>query len=109
MDDVPPALKSQVGRKTCRLSTLGIATCHGLSYRKSNPDVLMVQTSEVRVWHDAANGLNSTPRLGIVPVGNSHSDILVLQSAQDRHGQHATDGLGGARDRRVLVCSDRCV
>jgi hypothetical protein len=35
-------------------------------YRKSNPDVLMVQTSEVRVWHDAANGLDSTPRRGIL-------------------------------------------
>jgi putative transposase len=31
-------------------------------YRKSNPDVLMVQTTEVRVGHDAANGLNSTRR-----------------------------------------------
>jgi hypothetical protein len=29
-------------------------------YRKSNPDVSMVQASEVRVGHDAANGLNST-------------------------------------------------
>ena len=31
-------------------------------YRKSNPNVLMVQTSEVRIGHDAANGLNSTQR-----------------------------------------------
>jgi hypothetical protein len=31
-------------------------------YRKSNPDVLMVQTSEMWVGHDAANGLNSTRR-----------------------------------------------
>ena len=31
-------------------------------YRKSNPDVLMVQTSEVWVGHDAANGLHSTRR-----------------------------------------------
>jgi len=29
-------------------------------YRKLNPDVLMVQTPEVRVGYDAANGLNST-------------------------------------------------
>jgi hypothetical protein len=29
-------------------------------YRKSNPDVLMVQTSDVRVGHDAANSQNST-------------------------------------------------
>jgi hypothetical protein len=31
-------------------------------YRKSNPDVLMVQASEVRGGHYAANGLNSTRR-----------------------------------------------
>jgi hypothetical protein len=31
-------------------------------YRKSNPDILIMQTSEVRVGHDAANGLNSTRR-----------------------------------------------
>jgi hypothetical protein len=31
-------------------------------YRKSNPDVLMVQTSEVWGWHDTANGLHSTRR-----------------------------------------------
>ena len=31
-------------------------------YRKSHPNVLMVQTSEVRIGHDAANGLNSTQR-----------------------------------------------
>ena len=37
----------------------GTATC---PYRKSNPDVLMVQTSEVRDGHDAANGLNGTGR-----------------------------------------------
>lgn len=29
-------------------------------YRKSNPDVLVVQTSEVRNGHDAAGRLNST-------------------------------------------------
>jgi hypothetical protein len=32
----------------------------GLPYRKSNPEVLMVQASEVQVGHDAANSLNST-------------------------------------------------
>ena len=31
-------------------------------YRKSNPDVLMVQTSEVWGGHDTANGLHSTRR-----------------------------------------------
>jgi len=34
----------------------------GCPYRKSNPDVLMVQTSEVWGWHDTANGLHSTRR-----------------------------------------------
>ena len=29
-------------------------------YRKSNPDVLMMQTPEVRHGHDAANRLNCT-------------------------------------------------
>jgi hypothetical protein len=32
----------------------------GCPYRKSNPDVLMVQTSEVWGGHDNANGLHST-------------------------------------------------
>src|SRR5208337_5206448 len=39
----------------------------------------------------------------LVPVGNSHSDILVVQPAQDGHGQRLTDGLDGAGDRRVLL------
>jgi Ca2+:H+ antiporter len=34
-----------------------------------------------------------------VPVGNSHSYILVVQSAQNRHGQRATEGLDGAGNR----------
>ena len=34
----------------------------GCPYRKSNPDVLMVQTSEVWGGHDTANGLHSTRR-----------------------------------------------
>jgi hypothetical protein len=38
-----------------------------------------------------------------VPVGNLRSKILVVQSAQIRHRQRATDGLNGTRDRRVLV------
>ena len=36
------------------------ARCHPCPYRKLNPDVLMVQTPEVRVGYDAANGLKST-------------------------------------------------
>ena len=42
-------------------------------------------------------------RLGPVLVGNSCSDILVVQAAQDGHGECLTDGLDGARNRRVLL------
>jgi hypothetical protein len=38
-----------------------------------------------------------------VPVGNLRPEILVVQSAQDRHRQRATDSLDRTRDRRVLV------
>src|ERR1700687_782646 len=38
-----------------------------------------------------------------VPVGNSHSYILVVQPAQNWHGHRATDGLDGAGDRCILV------
>jgi hypothetical protein len=38
-----------------------------------------------------------------VPVGNSRSDILVVQSAQNRHGQRLSDSLDGTGDRRVLL------
>jgi hypothetical protein len=41
--------------------------------------------------------------LQAVPVGNSRSDILVMQPAQNRHGQRLTDSLDGARDRRILL------
>ena len=41
--------------------------------------------------------------LAAVPVGNSHSYILMVQPAQDGHGQRLTDGLHSARDRRVLI------
>jgi hypothetical protein len=36
-------------------------------------------------------------------VGNLRSKILMVQSAQNRHRQRATDGLHGTWDRRVLV------
>jgi hypothetical protein len=39
----------------------------------------------------------------IVPVGNSHSYMLVVQPAQNWHGQRATDGLDGAVDWRVFL------
>ena len=44
-----------------------------------------------------------TGKLGVVPVGKSRSDILVMQPTQDRHGERLTDGLHGAGDRRVLL------
>jgi hypothetical protein len=37
-----------------------------------------------------------------VPTGNSRSDILVMQSTQNGHGERLTDCLHGARDRRIL-------
>ena len=42
-------------------------------------------------------------QLAVVPVGNSRSDILMVQSAQNWHGQRLTDTLDGAGDRRVLL------
>src|SRR5262245_15662220 len=42
-------------------------------------------------------------KLAPVLIGNSRSDILMVQSAQNWHGQRLTDGLDGARDRRVLL------
>ena len=38
-----------------------------------------------------------------VPVGNSRSDILVVQPAQDRQSQRLTDSLDGARHRGVFL------
>ena len=40
---------------------------------------------------------------GPVVVGNSVSEISVVQSAQHRDCERATIGLNGTRDRRVLV------
>jgi transposase len=37
-----------------------------------------------------------------VPVGNSCSDISVVEPTQDGHGHRLTDGLNGSWDRRVL-------
>src|SRR5262249_15957320 len=43
----------------------------------------------------------------LVLVGNLRSEILVVQSAQNRHRQRETDSLDGTRDRRVVeVCDD---
>jgi hypothetical protein len=59
-------------------------------------------------YGSSASGLNAA-RIELrsleeaVPVGNLRSKILMVQSAQNRHRQRATDGLNGTRDRRVLV------
>src|SRR5437588_7115120 len=37
------------------------------------------------------------------PVGNIHSEILVVQTAQNGYRQRAADSLDGTRNRRVLV------
>jgi hypothetical protein len=39
----------------------------------------------------------------VVLVGNSGSNILVVEPTQDRHGQGLTDGLDRTWDRRVLL------
>jgi hypothetical protein len=39
----------------------------------------------------------------LVPVGNSRSNVLVVQPAQDRYSQRLADGLDGAWDRRILL------
>ena len=50
------------------------------------------------------NGLLALAPFSItVPVGNLRSEILMVQSAQNRHHQRATDSLNSTRDRRVLV------
>jgi putative ABC transport system substrate-binding protein len=38
-----------------------------------------------------------------VPIGNSRSDILVMQPTQDGHGERLPDRLHGAGDRRVFL------
>jgi len=52
-----------------------------------------------------ANPLWGAPRIHgeLVLVGNSCSDVLVVQAAQDGHRERLTDGLDGARNRRVLL------
>jgi len=42
-------------------------------------------------------------RNGSCPYRKLDPHILVMQSAQDRTGEYATNGLDGARSRRVLI------
>jgi hypothetical protein len=50
----------------------------------------------------SGRGLVPLDRLRVL-VGNSRSDVLVVQLAQNWHRQRLTDGLDGAGDRRVLL------
>src|SRR5262245_48629755 len=61
--------------------------------------VVALHSSARGAIHGASGGTISA----IVPVGNLRSEILVVQSTQNRHRQRATDSLDGTRDRRVLV------
>jgi hypothetical protein len=47
--------------------------------------------------------MNAASCTNPVPVGNSPSDILVVQRAQYWHGQRSTEGLYDTRDRRVFL------
>jgi hypothetical protein len=61
----------------------------------------IVTLGGVAAWPLAAR--SQQPVMPVVPVGNSHSYILVVQPAQNWHGQRATDSLDGAGDRCILV------
>jgi hypothetical protein len=51
-----------------------------------------------------SDGVSLAPKTRTpVLVGNLRSEILVVQSAQNRHRQRETHSLDGTRDRRVLV------
>jgi putative ABC transport system substrate-binding protein len=61
----------------------------------------------------SAGGLMSYGASLPVPVGNSRSDILVMEAAQNGQGQRLADGLDGARDWRITSpviggCGSRC-
>ena len=57
----------------------------------------------VRTTISATSVQHSLTRARVVPVGNSRSDVLMVQPTQDRDGQRLTNGLDGAGDRRVLL------
>ena len=59
------------------------------------------------VGRSTVYALVSTGDLQAVKIGCPYRkldpDVLVVQSAQDWHGQNTTDGLDGARYRRILI------
>src|SRR5258708_35311710 len=84
-------------------------------YRKELPSYLNAKFAWEKARKEATKGLSDpaesksaldaigpTPTPP-VPVGNLRSEILVMQSAQNRHRQRATHRVNGTRDRRVLV------
>src|ERR1700704_1598783 len=86
------------------LSTMNcsLATIVSISYGSASQPIPKTSAHDQkgsagdRRW--SRNGLRHSPALRrrAVPVGNSHSYILMVQSAQNWHGQRATDGLDGA-------------
>jgi hypothetical protein len=73
--------------------------------RKSNPDVLMVQTSEVWGGHDTANGLHSTRRRCILVQRKVRASIIVIFSVRSQ--QVAKMPLAEHNDMVKAIPSDR--
>jgi nucleoside-diphosphate-sugar epimerase len=61
------------------------------AWRKDGKDAVLVDLDRPETFREA------------VPVGNLRPEILVMQPAQNWHGQRATDGLDSTWDWRVLV------
>jgi hypothetical protein len=77
----------------------------GCPYRKSNPDVLMVQTSEVWGRHDTANGLHSTRRWCIFVQLQVRASIIVIFLVRSQ--QVAKMPLAEDNDMVKAIPSDR--
>jgi Transposase DNA-binding len=67
--------------------------------RVSEADILAGHFQSTRDRVTATDGLV----LVVVPVANLLSDVLVMQPAQNRHGQRLADGVDSARDRCILL------
>ena len=74
-------------------------------YRKSNPNVLMVQTSEVRGSYDAANCLSSTRRRCILVERQVRTSVIVISLVRSQ--QVAKVPLAERHDVIKAVPSDR--
>ena len=55
------------------------------------------------ITQPAVNTMAKRRFMIVVPIGNSRSDILVMQPTQDGHGERLPDRLHGAGDRRVFL------